>query len=59
MKKYNQFYTSSLFNIENDIDYELETTFINVFTREDLEVFNKIKEIKHESDLNQNEQEKR
>ena len=44
MKKYNQFYTSSLFNIENDIDYELETTFINVFTREDLEVFNKIKE---------------
>ena len=44
MKKYNQFYTSSLFNIENDIDYGLETTFINVFTNEDIEVFNKIME---------------
>jgi hypothetical protein len=43
MKKYNQFYTSSLFNIENNIDYNLETTFINVFTNEDLEVFDKIK----------------
>jgi len=42
MKKYNQFYTSSLFNIKNNIDYNLETTFINVFTNEDLEVFNKI-----------------
>ena len=42
MKKYNQIYTSSLFNIENNIEYNLETTFINVFTNEDLEVFNKI-----------------
>jgi hypothetical protein len=42
MKKYKQFYTSSLFNIENIIDYGLETTFINVLTDEDFEVFNKI-----------------
>lgn len=42
MKKYKQFYTSSLFNIENIIDYELATTFINVLTDEDFEVFNKI-----------------
>jgi hypothetical protein len=43
MKEYKQFYTSSLFNIKNNINYLLETTFINVFTNEDLEVFNKIK----------------
>lgn len=42
MKKYKQFYTSSLFNIQNKIDYGLETTFVNIFTEEDLEVFNKI-----------------
>jgi len=42
MKNYKQYYTSSLFNIENIIDYELETTFVNVLTDEDLEVFNKI-----------------
>lgn len=42
MKPYKQYYTSSLFNIENIIDYGLDTTFINVFTNEDLEVFNKI-----------------
>jgi hypothetical protein len=42
MKNYKQFYTSSLFNIVNTIDYRLETTFINVLTEEDLEVFNKI-----------------
>jgi len=44
MEKYNQFYTSSLFNIENNINYKLKTIFINVFTDEDLEVFNKIVE---------------
>lgn len=42
MKPYKQFYTSSLFNIVNTIDYGLETTFVNVLTEEDLEVFNKI-----------------
>lgn len=42
MKLYNQFYTSSLFNIKNNIDYTLKTTFINVFTDDDLKVFNKI-----------------
>jgi len=42
MKNYKQFYTSSLFNIVNAIDYRLETTFVNVLTEEDLEVFNKI-----------------
>ena len=53
MKKYNQFYTSSLFNIENNIDYNLETTFINVFSREDLEIFNKIgeKQLVYNSEL--------
>lgn len=44
MKKYKQFYTSSLFNIGNNIDYGLATTFINVLTVEDLEIFNKIVE---------------
>ena len=49
MKKYKQFYTSSLFNI----DYNLETTFINIFTNEDLEVFNKIvvKQVVYNSEL--------
>jgi len=42
MKNYKQFYTSSIFNIVNTIDYGLETTFVNVLTEEDLEVFNKI-----------------
>jgi len=42
MKKYKQFYTSSLFNIVNTIDYGLETTLVNVLTDEDFEVFNKI-----------------
>jgi len=42
MKKYKQYYSSSLFNIVNTIDYGLETTFVNVLTEEDLEVFNKI-----------------
>jgi len=42
MKKYKQFYTSSLFNIENNINYNLETTFINVLTDKDFKVFNKI-----------------
>jgi hypothetical protein len=42
MKKYKQFYTSSLFNIENIVNYGLDTTFINVLTDEDFEVFNKI-----------------
>ena len=43
MKNYKQFYTSSIFNIKNIVDYGLDTTFINVLTDEDLEVFNKIK----------------
>ena len=30
--------------MKNNIDYNLETTFINVFTNEDLEVLNKIME---------------
>ena len=42
IKDYNQYYTSSLFNIDNVINYELKTTFINVFTKQDLEVFSKI-----------------
>jgi hypothetical protein len=53
MKIYNQFYTSSLFNIKNNINYNLETTFINVMTEKDLEVFNKIekKQIIYNNDL--------
>ena len=43
LKDYFQYYTSSLFNIENNINYSLNTTFINVLTNEDLETFNKIK----------------
>ena len=44
MKKYNQYYTSSLFNILNNIDYKLKTICINIFTNEDIEIFNKIKD---------------
>ena len=53
MKKYNQFYTSSLFNIDNNIDYNLETTFINVLTNEDFEAFNNIakKQVAYNSEL--------
>jgi hypothetical protein len=53
MKKYKQFYTSSLFNIVNTIDYGLETTFVNVMTDEDLEVFNKIavKQVIYNNDI--------
>lgn len=53
MKNYKQFYTCSLFNIKNTIDYGLETTFINVLTEEDLEVFNKIgvKQVIYNSEL--------
>jgi hypothetical protein len=53
MKIYNQFYTSSIFNIKNNINYNLETTFINIFTEKDLEVFNKIekKQIIYNNDL--------
>jgi hypothetical protein len=53
MKKYKQFYTSSLFNIVNTIDYGLETTFVNVLTEEDLEVFNKIavKQVIYNNDI--------
>jgi hypothetical protein len=41
-KDYNQYYTSSLFNIKNNIDFLKKTTFINVLTNKDLEIFNKI-----------------
>ena len=44
MKIYTQYYTSSLFNIKNNIDFTKKTTFINIFTNKDIEVFNKIKE---------------
>ena len=44
MKIYKQYYTSSLFNIKNDIDFTKKTTFVNIFTNQDIEVFNKIKE---------------
>jgi len=43
-KDYNQCYTSSIFNINNNIDFSLKTTFINVFTDEDYNIFNKIKD---------------
>jgi len=42
MKNYKQFYTTSILKIKNEIDYGLETTFVNVLTDEDFEVFNKI-----------------
>ena len=53
MKEYKQYYTSSLFNIIFNIDYKLKTTFINVFTNEDMEVFNKIvdKKVIYNSEL--------
>ena len=53
MKKYKQFYTSSLFNIKNIIDFSKETTCINIFTMEDIEVFNKIskKQVVYNSEL--------
>jgi glycosyltransferase involved in cell wall biosynthesis len=41
-ENYNQYYTSSLFKIDNIIDYSKKTTFINIFTNEDIEIFNKI-----------------
>lgn len=44
MKIYKQYYTSSLFNIKNNIDFTKKTTFVNIFTNQDIEVFNKIKE---------------
>lgn len=43
MNEYKQYYTSSLFNIKNNIDFLKKTVFINIFTNEDIEVFNKIK----------------
>ena len=42
--KYKQFYTSSLFNIENNIDFLKKTLFINIFTNKDFDIFNKIKD---------------
>ena len=42
IQDYKQYYTSSLFNIKNNIDFSQKTTFINVFTNEDLKIFNKI-----------------
>ena len=44
MKIYKQYYTSSLFNIKNDIDFTKKTTFVNIFTNQDIEVFNKTKD---------------
>jgi hypothetical protein len=41
-EKYKQYYISSLFNIDNNIDFSLKTIFINVFTDKDIEIFNKI-----------------
>jgi hypothetical protein len=41
-KDYNQYYTSSLFNIKNNIDISKNTIFINIFTNEDYEIFNEI-----------------
>ena len=43
-KNYKQYYTSSLFNIKNIIDLSKETTFINIFTNNDLKVFNEVKD---------------
>ena len=42
IKDYKQYYTSSLFNIFCNIDYSLKTICINLFTNEDIEIFNKI-----------------
>ena len=41
-KDYKQYYTGSLFNIDCNIDYSLKTICINLFTNEDIEIFNKI-----------------
>ena len=41
-KDYKQYYTSSLFNIKNNIDFLKKTLFINIFTNNDLKVFNEI-----------------
>ena len=43
IEKYKQYYTGSLFNIKNNIDFSKKTTFINIFTNEDYDIFNKIK----------------
>ena len=44
MNEYKQFYTSSLFNIKNNIDFLKKTLFINIFTNKDIEIFNKTKD---------------
>lgn len=44
IEKYKQYYTGSLFNIKNNIDFSKKTALINVFTNEDIKVFNKIKD---------------
>ena len=42
-ENYKQYYTSSIFNIKkNNINFSEKTIFINVFTNEDIEIFNKI-----------------
>lgn len=44
IEKYKQYYNSSIFNIKNDIDLSIKTVFINIFTNEDYDIFNKIKD---------------
>ena len=44
IRNYKQYYTGSLFNIKNNIDFSEKTCFINIFTNEDIEIFNKIKD---------------
>ena len=44
LEKYKQYYTGSLFNIKNNIDFSKKTIFINIFTNEDYDIFNKIKD---------------
>lgn len=44
IEKYKQIYTSSIFNIKNNINLSKKTVFINIFTNEDIEIFNKIKD---------------
>lgn len=53
MKEYKQYYTSSIFNIKNNIDFLKKTLFINIFTNEDIEVFDKINDkiVIYNSDL--------
>jgi len=41
---YKQYYNSSIFNIRNNINLSTETIFINIFTNEDYDIFNKIKD---------------